>query len=408
MYQNYINITIKYIIIIGLLYLILKKFPNNEIKKKDIILIIIVILIGFIFIDYLFIKKTINNDPVFNKSYNLCSNVLPKNKYENFSNSNFLCSDSNNPLCNLSSDQVLEYMYNILSQKTHVSPSPSPSQTQQLPEPLIASQDPEQPEIVQPVQPVKQVQSVQNVQPSQQSDINNNSISQIQQFLNDLNQTNLNLNDTTYDNIIEQLKNLSYEKINKLYTFIDKINESPSLNIFKKYINQLLLQNKPKEIVPDLNNNINPSIAFKYIEVLISDLLIKNIINDDDVNNIKIKLESKIISIQDVIESLEKLKKYSETITTKQNLNNDLKYNELPLDFFKPIGDKISNDWSNDYTILNTDKWKVPLQRPPLCINTNPCKVCPNDTNYPVNLKSWDESRVISKTNINKNWISNQ
>ena len=48
------------------------------------------------------------------------------------------------------------------------------------------------------------------------------------------------------------------------------------------------------------------------------------------------------------------------------------------------------------------------MQRPPLCINTNPCKVCPNDTNYPVNLKSWDESRVISKTNINKDWVSNQ
>ena len=92
---------------------------------------------------------------------------------------------------------------------------------------------------------------------------------------------------------------------------------------------------------------------------------------------------------------------------TSSNQNNDLKYNELPLDFFKPIGDQIANDWSNDYTILNTDKWKVPMQRPPLCINTNPCKVCPNDLNYPVNLKSWDESRVISQTNINKDWILN-
>ena len=66
---------------------------------------------------------------------------------------------------------------------------------------------------------------------------------------------------------------------------------------------------------------------------------------------------------------------------------------------FKPIGENIANDWSNDYTILNTDKWKVPMQRPPLCINTNPCKVCPVDSNYPVNLRAWDESRVISKNN---------
>ena len=136
----------------------------------------------------------------------------------------------------------------------------------------------------------------------------------------------------------------------------------------------------------------------KYMEVLLTYLLSNNIINEDDINNIKIKLKLNLVSIQDIIISLEKLKEYGATMNNKKQ-TNDFKYNELPLDFFKPIGDNIANDWSNDYTILNTDKWKVPMQRPPICINTNPCKVCPNDSNYPVNLKSWDESRVISKNN---------
>ena len=275
-------------------------------------------------------------------------------------------------------------MYNILSQKQQE--QKQQEQTIQIPEIQI------------PI-PELQIPTSGQKQPEPEPKSNNYPINYIQKLLNNLNDTTYKLDDETYDNIIDQLKKLSLDKIIKLASLLENINETPSFNIFKKYIGELILEKQKL-------NNINPDIAFKYIEVLISGLLTKKILDENDVNIIKEKLKSKLVSIEDIIVSLEKLKKYGETVNTKYN--NDLKYNELPQDFFKPLGDKIANDWTNDYTILNTDKWKVPLQRPPLCINTNPCKVCPNDTNYPVNLKSWDDSRIISKTNINKDWISDQ
>jgi hypothetical protein len=69
---------------------------------------------------------------------------------------------------------------------------------------------------------------------------------------------------------------------------------------------------------------------------------------------------------------------------------------ELPQDFYKPIGEKIANDWSKDYTILDTNKWQVPMPRPPLCINNAPCTICPLETSgYSTNLQQWDESRYV-------------
>jgi hypothetical protein len=448
-HQNYINIIIKYIIIVGLLYLILKKIPYNQISNKDIVLIITIIFISFISIDYLFIKNNdlifnnknitsvanndfinnndlinnnnlLNNDPIFDNSYNLCNNqndnlnykLINNNKIEKFTNDNTLCNDSSNPLCNLSSDQVLQYMYKILSDKKI---QPSTSQEQ---EPIKQQQEQE---------PIKQQQEQQLIK-KQVIDIKKYPIPLIQQYLNNLNNSNIDINNSSYENIIEQVNNLKYDSLNQLYLYIDTLNKTPTLKIFIKYVNQLLI-NKLETLnntsieksIEDTNikpieesnnkpvqnsNNINPDIASKYIEILISDLVTNNIINEDDVSNIQNKLKSKLVSIEDVIASLEKLKDYSKI--NNSNKNNDLKYNELPSEFLKPIGNGIANDWGNDYTILNTDKWTVPMQRPPLCINTNPCKVCPNDTNYPVNLKSWDDSRVITKTNINKNWILNQ
>jgi hypothetical protein len=49
------------------------------------------------------------------------------------------------------------------------------------------------------------------------------------------------------------------------------------------------------------------------------------------------------------------------------------------------------------------------MPRPPVCINTSPCKVCPDVVEgYPLNVKEWDNSRKISNININKNWANKQ
>ena len=152
-------------------------------------------------------------------------------------------------------------------------------------------------------------------------------------------------------------------------------------------------------------------IAAKYFEALLTDLNERGLLDARDIENIQIKMRSKLLTINEVISSLETLKKEgkSKVRSVEGKVKDDKVYNELPSDFYTPLGDKIANEWDNEYTILNTNKWQVPMPRPPVCINTTPCKVCPSDaSNYPVNLKQWDDSRYISQSKINKKWADDQ
>ena len=91
---------------------------------------------------------------------------------------------------------------------------------------------------------------------------------------------------------------------------------------------------------------------------------------------------------------------------------NESRYTELPKEMTKPLGsydDTMTNKWNHGYTYLNTDKWSVPMVRPPVCINTTPCNVCPSNTSgYPVNLMDFDNSRKISSTTMNKQYIKDK
>ena len=91
---------------------------------------------------------------------------------------------------------------------------------------------------------------------------------------------------------------------------------------------------------------------------------------------------------------------------------NESRYTELPEEMTKPLGsydDTMTNKWNHGYTYLNTDKWSVPMVRPPVCINTTPCNVCPSNTSgYPVNLMDFDNSRKISSTKMNKQYIKDK
>ena len=102
------------------------------------------------------------------------------------------------------------------------------------------------------------------------------------------------------------------------------------------------------------------------------------------------------------------LDKLSTKMKGQKEVKNDAVYNELDEELSKPIGGDISNKWESQYSILNTSKWKVPMARPPVCVNTNPCQVCPTTYSGYVDLASWDNSRVLSTTNINKKWAANQ
>ena len=136
-------------------------------------------------------------------------------------------------------------------------------------------------------------------------------------------------------------------------------------------------------------------------------MLDKGIINGNDVKNINTKLSSKLLTIDEVITSLEQLKK--EGVPKSKGTSNDFAYSELPTEFYSPIGDKIANQWDNDYNILDTNKWQVPTQRPPVCINSEPCKICPLESAPgTTSLKHWDTSRKVTDIKINKKWANSQ
>ena len=161
-------------------------------------------------------------------------------------------------------------------------------------------------------------------------------------------------------------------------------------------------QDKPEQSKPVQTNDI----AMKYINSLLDDLYQKGIIDSTDSTNIKIKLTSHLLTPEEIINSLEKLKVHA-VAKNKEKIQDDSQYNELPTDFTKPIGGNL-NKWDNEFTLLNTNKWQVPMPKPPVCVNTTPCKVCPNDSSYfAINLKDWDDSRVISDVKLNKSWAEN-
>ena len=122
-------------------------------------------------------------------------------------------------------------------------------------------------------------------------------------------------------------------------------------------------------------------------------------------------MRSKLLTMEEIISSLETIKKEGKprVRSVDGKIKNDNIYNELPSDFYSPLGDKIANEWDNEYTILNTNKWQVPMPRPPVCINTSPCKVCPSDSSSShVNLKQWDDARYVTSNKVNKKWAQDQ
>jgi hypothetical protein len=176
------------------------------------------------------------------------------------------------------------------------------------------------------------------------------------------------------------------------------------------------IQRKFEQEIFQLKNQIHinndDNIAIKYFEALLVELNDNGILDANDIKNIKIKMQSKLLSMNEVITSLENLKKNGKpkNRTVDGKVVNDNIYNELPSDFYHPIGDKIANEWDNEYSILNTDKWQVPMPRPPVCISTSaPCPVCPTESSSnSLNLKEWDNARYVSQTTVNKKWANDQ
>jgi hypothetical protein len=223
-----------------------------------------------------------------------------------------------------------------------------------------------------------------------------------------------------------QLTKQDYSSIlSKVYDEINKSNITNSVEVNNKNnsnmeMEKLMfnLQNKIKQL--ESKSNIAHSI--KYMNLLITDLLERGILDNNDIENIKGKINTKLLTEDEAIVGLEKLKlsgkskqKTPDTNENNQpeyssnNLPKEYSFGNIPPEMYKPLNNSDLNKWDEGYTMLNTDKWQPPTIRPPVCINTSPCKVCPDTNNtYPVPVAQWDNSRRISNIEISKEWANTQ
>jgi hypothetical protein len=432
---------LKYLIIIGILYTILKTLPTQKLTNKDIILLVVIILIIFIIIDYKCFKtstelfadlKSQNNSPKILKVFNSKNNNTNKNNIINNSNN----TNKNNV------PRIIRTLTNAKNAPNALNVRNAPN----APNVRNATNAPNTPNATnaQPIVNNKVFEYTSKVDTINDSnfEIPGESIEGISGELSDeiseemYEELSEEIYEETpeemYEEIPEEIPEEMYEEIpEEMYEEIPEEIPKSNIKVPKEIpihsvvksksstkmtlppvlgctteIDKIrkLMQGQIDDLKNKLSNNVTVNTGEKYFNYLLNELVSNNTLTDSEVQNIKNKINLKLLTFDEVITSLESLK------GSKVNVqpNNDLKYNELPSGYFQPIGDKISNDWNNQDAILNTDRWSVPMPRPPVCINNSPCKICPNDLSYASNLKDWDDNLRITNTTLNKKWIGDK
>ena len=156
------------------------------------------------------------------------------------------------------------------------------------------------------------------------------------------------------------------------YEDVKNLNVSFNKNDVKEQFNNL--SQPPKENIPE--NKPEPKVENP-----------KNIIEkftNDDI--------SKVIAL---------LQNVQQAQTTNPSTPIDLSSLQVtstaPLQPLGANGDGLTNEWDQDYVLLNTNKWGPALNPPPVCVSEKQCPVCPSLTNgYPLSLKDWDSTRRVT------------
>ena len=392
---------VKYVIFIGVVYALIKIIPSQEISIKDIVLIVVVISLSFIFVDCLtknLESFTNNNDPDVKKLFDIDLDVdLHSLKINNTSNKNNNQSNRNDTQNNINpiskdttndNDPILDilksnneknglkYSKDINVSNNKINLSNCDADIEKLKKQMTT-------QMIELQVKIKELQSNPN---------DEHAIKYINFLMTDLADREV-LDSTDIENIRNKLNS-------KLISNNDAIAGLEKLN----------LSTKSKVKIKELQSNSNNEHAIKYINFLLADLTERDVLDSTDIENIRTKINSKLISNDEAITGLEKLKLSTKSKQKKSdNVSGEYNYGNLPPDFYKPLGNSSLSKWEDGYTILNTDKWQVPMPRPPVCINTTPCKVCPSmDNTYPVQLGEWDNSRKISNIEISKDWANKQ
>jgi hypothetical protein len=114
-----------------------------------------------------------------------------------------------------------------------------------------------------------------------------------------------------------------------------------------------------------------------------------------------------VIPSQPIIPSVQS----NTNVPTKEAETSEMKYTELPPEMHQPLGtydNTFTNDFDHGYTYLNTDKWSVPMRRPPVCIQEKECPVCPTFTTG-TNMELKDFPMTVNyPEKINVNYIQDK
>jgi hypothetical protein len=107
--------------------------------------------------------------------------------------------------------------------------------------------------------------------------------------------------------------------------------------------------------------------------------------------------------------------KYIDSNGFIQNMaDNDMRYTLYSPTQNEKLGTydpSFTNEWKNDYALLNTDKWRPPLNHSMYkCKTEKKCPVCPSmTTGYPVRVKDFDIARkILPPDMINTDYINDK
>ena len=146
---------------------------------------------------------------------------------------------------------------------------------------------------------------------------------------------------------------------------------------------------------------------FNKINEIILDVKLKR---ETDLAN-PIKIDGKELSISGSRELSNTVSTYLNKMTKQgkyidpngfvQNIvDNDMRFTLFSPTQHEKLGTydaSFTNEWKNDYALLNTDKWRPPLNHSMYkCKTEKKCPVCPSmTTGYPVKVKEFDLARKI-------------
>ena len=403
---------VKYLIFTGIIFAVLKIVPTKQLTIVEILSLVTVILIGIYSLECLTAKNTEN-----------MSNTKESNIKENMDN-------TDPQIFDLDMDIDLDFDKDNLKETHDPTGNPKLDEDANMFESDEDSDMDEEPN----EEPTKKRKRKKHKGKKQQKEKDDQEVGlNMDEIRDELRKRNLDdilkeekvFNNKLEDNNeltdemkeeIEKSRIASKEELeeqlsDKILTFDkDPVNCEVEVAKMRREMQETITKLKQELLAKNEKTESGP-FAKKYVSMLIADLLEKHILDKNDVENINAKLISGTSSLEETIMALERLRAIGKpkNVSESKDTQNDMKYSDLPSDYYNPLGDKIANQWDNEFTILNTDKWQVPQPRPPVCISSGPCKVCPDSTSgYPVNLKDFDDSRVISNVKINKQWALDQ